>query len=79
MKMSIFRDVALCSMVETDRRFRGAYCLHHQGALVMEALSTSETSVDFYHTARRNIPEESHLHAHRRENLISHMIYESLK
>jgi hypothetical protein len=24
-------DVAPCSHVEVDRRFRGAYCLHHQG------------------------------------------------
>jgi hypothetical protein len=28
----------------------------------MEAVSTSETSVSFYQSARRNIPEESHLH-----------------
>jgi hypothetical protein len=30
-------------------------------ALMMEAASTSETSVNFYQTARRNIPEDSHL------------------
>jgi hypothetical protein len=28
-------------------------------ALMMEAASTAETSVKFYQTARRNIPEES--------------------
>jgi hypothetical protein len=28
---------------------------------MMEAVSTSETSVNFYETARRNIPEDSHL------------------
>jgi hypothetical protein len=28
--MVIFWDVALCSLVETDRRFRGAYCFQHQ-------------------------------------------------
>jgi hypothetical protein len=27
----VFWDVAPCSHVEVDRRFRGAYCLHHQG------------------------------------------------
>jgi hypothetical protein len=26
-------DVAPCSQVAVDRRFRGAYCLHHQGNL----------------------------------------------
>jgi hypothetical protein len=30
MKFRVFRDVAPCSHVEVDRRFRGAYCLHHQ-------------------------------------------------
>jgi hypothetical protein len=29
-KFRIFWDVALCSHVEVYRRFRGAYCLHHQ-------------------------------------------------
>jgi hypothetical protein len=28
---------------------------------MMEAVSTSETSVNFYQTTRRNIPEDSHL------------------
>jgi hypothetical protein len=31
MKMAVFWDIALCGLVETDRRFRGPYCLHHQG------------------------------------------------
>jgi hypothetical protein len=26
----VFCDVAPCSLVEINRRFRGAYCLHHQ-------------------------------------------------
>jgi hypothetical protein len=30
--------------------------------LMMEAASTSETSVNFYQTTRRNTPEDSHLH-----------------
>jgi hypothetical protein len=46
------------------------YCL--QGAVVMEAASTSETSVTFYQITRRNNPEDSHLHTRRRENLKSH-------
>jgi hypothetical protein len=29
-------------------------------ALMIEAASTSETSVNFYQTTRRNIPEDSH-------------------
>jgi hypothetical protein len=31
--------------------------------MIMEAASTSETSVNVYQTIRRYIPEESHLHA----------------
>jgi hypothetical protein len=30
MKMAAFWDVAPCSLVEVDRRFRDAHCLHHQ-------------------------------------------------
>jgi hypothetical protein len=35
--------------------------LHKAIAHMMEAGSASETSVNFYKTARRNIPEDSHL------------------
>jgi hypothetical protein len=31
MKMTVFWNVAPCSLVEIDRRFRDSYCLHHQG------------------------------------------------
>jgi hypothetical protein len=40
-------------------------------ALMMEAANTSETLLNFYQTTRRNIPEDSHLHTRRRENLKS--------
>lgn len=30
-KASVFCDFAPCSLVETDRRFRGVYCLRLQG------------------------------------------------
>jgi hypothetical protein len=43
-------------------------------ALMMEAVSTSETSANVYQTTRRNNPEDSHLHTRRRENLKSHFI-----
>jgi hypothetical protein len=31
MSMTVFWDVAPCSLVEAYRRFRGACCLHHDG------------------------------------------------
>jgi hypothetical protein len=46
MKMTVLRDVPPYS------RFRGA--------LLLEAASTSETSVTFYQATQRNIPEDSH-------------------
>jgi hypothetical protein len=50
---------------------------------MMEATSTSETSVNFYQTARGYNPEDSHLHTRRLENLKSYFAYkivaESLK
>jgi hypothetical protein len=54
--MTVFWDVAQCRAI----------------ALMMEAAGTSETSVNFYKTTRRNIPEDSHLHTRRCENLKSH-------
>jgi hypothetical protein len=30
-KMTGLWDAAMCSTIEVDRLFRGAYCLHHQG------------------------------------------------
>jgi hypothetical protein len=41
-------------------------------ALMMEAVSTSETSVNFYQTTWRNISEDSHHYNLLRENLKSH-------
>jgi hypothetical protein len=45
-KMTPFWDAAPCSLVEVDRRFRGAYCLHHSGD----------------DTTRRYVAESCHLH-----------------
>jgi uncharacterized membrane protein YraQ (UPF0718 family) len=47
--------------------------------LMMETVSTSERSVNFYHTTRRNIPEDSHLHTHRRESPKSHLKEEKIR
>jgi hypothetical protein len=74
MKISVFLVVALCSLVEVYHHFRSSCCLHHQGTLMMETASTSETLVNFYQTTRRNIPEDSHLHIRHRENLKSHKV-----
>jgi hypothetical protein len=40
-------------------------------ALMMEAVSTSEMSVNIYQNTGHNNPEDSHLHTSRRENLKS--------
>jgi hypothetical protein len=42
-------------------------------SLMMEAASTSETTVNFFQTTQRNIQDNSHLHTRRRENLKSHI------
>jgi hypothetical protein len=63
MKSIAFREVALCSLVEVDRRFRGAYCLHHQGGetVMMEAVRTSETSVFLNEITQRYVSQGCHL------------------
>jgi hypothetical protein len=58
-RLALFRVVAPCSLVEIYQRFRGPCCLHHQGALMMEAARSSETLVNFYQTTRRYNPEDS--------------------
>jgi hypothetical protein len=46
--MAVFWDVAACSRVDI--------------AVMMEAVSTSETSVNIYQTSRCYNPEDSNLH-----------------
>jgi hypothetical protein len=36
------------------------FCIHNQD-MKMEAVKTSETSINVRHTTRQNIPEDSHL------------------
>jgi hypothetical protein len=69
--MIVFSDVAPCSLEETGRRFRVLITAIIR--VIMEAVSTSETSVNFYRTTRRNIPEDSHFHTRRSMNLKSHV------
>jgi hypothetical protein len=45
---------------------------------MMKAASTSETLVNIYQTTPRNIPEDSHLHTRRRENLKSQLDMDSI-
>jgi hypothetical protein len=47
--------------------------------LMVEVAITSETSVNFYQTTRRNNPEDSHLHTRRHENQKSHKLGALLK
>jgi hypothetical protein len=49
--MAVFWDVSPCSLIEIDQ--------HFIIALMMEALSTSETLINFYQITRRNIPEDT--------------------
>jgi hypothetical protein len=42
--------------------------LYYPIVALMESVSTSETSVSFYHSTQRHVPEGSHLHTRRREN-----------
>jgi hypothetical protein len=52
--MIAFCDIAPCSLTEEERRFRGAYCLHHKPYELLK---------------RRYMPEGYHIHIRRRENL----------
>jgi hypothetical protein len=47
--------------IDIERRFREAYCLHHNGAMMMEAQSSSEISVCIYQVTQHNVPEDNNL------------------
>jgi hypothetical protein len=51
------------------------YMLRLRRRAMMEAVRTSETSINFNMTTRRYIPEDSKLHTRHRENLKFHMFF----
>jgi hypothetical protein len=71
MTASFNRPIAPCSLVVIDRLFRCAYSLNHQNddndtsivALMMKAIRSSETSVNFNETTLHYIPEGCDLYA----------------
>jgi hypothetical protein len=67
--MTAFWDIAPCNLIEVDRRFRGAYCLHHHGDHRLFQLLRDYTA---------QIPQDCQLHTRRRENLKSHKIIDTL-
>jgi hypothetical protein len=59
MNMTVFWDAAPCSLAEIYRFLEGLTASTIRAMnLMMEAVSTSETSVNFCETTRRNIPED---------------------
>jgi hypothetical protein len=69
MKRYIFWDITLCSPLKGSRRFEGRCRLYLQGRKICQVRNRreagskqsmfSDTSVNFYQSARRNIPENS--------------------
>jgi hypothetical protein len=51
--MTVFWDLAPCSLVEIDRRFRDAYCRHRPGFLGLDAVSCR-----WLPTIQRNLPPQ---------------------
>jgi hypothetical protein len=78
MKMAVLWDVAPCRLVKfanvPDVLVASVIrSIERLNVLTIEATSTSETSVNFYQTTRRNNPEDSRFHTRRRKNLKSFM------
>jgi hypothetical protein len=67
--MTVFLDVAPCSLVDVSEVLT---------ACIIRAVSISENAVNFYVTARCNIPEHINLHARRHENLKFHEVREHI-
>jgi hypothetical protein len=47
LQFRIFWVVALCSLAGEDRRFGGAYCLHHQGGGYSHSVTFQKTTAEF--------------------------------
>jgi hypothetical protein len=87
MKSIVFWDMTPYSPLSVNRLFRGIYRLHLQGRrnkfskkplskqVLVEAICSSETSVDTQRTTRRHIPGDDTLHNHRCENLKTYFIF----
>jgi hypothetical protein len=69
LKMAVFWVVAPCNLVAV---YPGSI-IRAMTTLMMEAASTSETSVNFYQTIRRYNPVDSYLYTRCRENLNSYL------
>jgi hypothetical protein len=65
-----------CGLVQSDRYWptfqRNCLPTLWGLTLMMEAVSSSETSASIYKTTWCNVPQDSHLHTYCRENLKSH-------
>jgi hypothetical protein len=60
--MAVFWVVATCRLVEVYRLSEAlAVPVMRMIVLMMEAISTSETSMNFYNTTWRSVPEHSRL------------------
>jgi hypothetical protein len=53
-KIRAFWDVTLCSVMEVDRRFRGAYYLHHQGDVLRYYTALHSTRCNLHIRRRLN-------------------------
>jgi hypothetical protein len=72
LQTAVFCVIAPCSLVEVYR-LSDVLAASIIRAMI-EAASTSETSVNFYQTTRRSNPEDSRLHTRGRENRRSHIV-----
>jgi hypothetical protein len=75
MKMAVFWNVAhvVWEILTNVSEELTASIIRVMSLLMMEAVSSSETSVNIYQTTQCNISEDSHLHTRRCENLKSHL------
>jgi hypothetical protein len=86
MQRTVFWDIMPCSLLKVNQRFGGIYrlqvaslppaftpvsCLAYFSTLKIQAICSSEMSVDFQWTTQHYIPEDSTVYNHCCENLES--------
>lgn len=75
MKITVFWDVALCSLVEAHRHFEWKSIFKIENTLKMEAERIYEMSKNFHQTTQHQLPEDNIHHGLSHKDPKCHIIY----
>lgn len=73
---AVFKMAVICNIMPcclgVHWKFKEPCCVHNSSTIIMQMMTTSEMSLQFYQTTQYHIPEDSNLNIHCCENPRSH-------